>query len=414
MSISMKAAPWLGLTLAAGLAACGPRQDTTASSDSLPDAAALTLEVTGGSADSAARQPGAGAELAAVQAEAWPVTGDDLAAAQEKVAAVNSAIRSAFDRVAETVAAGGGTWAGPGKWYGPAESCTVDASPCPDGASASFRLWVGRAVRGGEFVLQARAPDAADSAYQVVLAGWMRRGAAARRGVGQIWVNLEHLRAAAPAYPGQGYLYGGFAAGPVAKAATYLLAGPNGGFTPDPAQWPAATVAFRGFKTAAGTSRVRVASLKDYVQTTSDTELGLFHVVYNPSLGGRAYAVVSDYLQGAVQHGDVPGGTYFLGRSCYAAHAPQAPVYKEWFQCDLGTGPVACIAAAGGVGTPVIGTGTWASSCALSAEPAQFAPPADGDLSAGTSAPSALPGEDASGETPEAPPTSDSGAPSAG
>ena len=65
--------------------------------------------------------------------------------------------------------------------------------------------------------------------------------------------------------------------------------------SPPTATWAAATVAFRGFRTIAGTARVRVAAVKDFVDHDIDTELGLFHAVYNPSLGGRAFSLVGNY-----------------------------------------------------------------------------------------------------------------------
>ena len=415
MSTTMKSAPWLGVALAASLAACGPKQDASSATSSIPDAAALTLEVTGGSSEQAL-SPAAAADLAAVTDTAWPETGDDLALAQKKIAALNSAIRSVFDHVEGVALVDAATWpAAAGRWYGPADRCAVDVSPCPDGDAATFRLWVGPGLLGKAFVLEAKPVGADDTTYKVVLAGWMRRGALARRGVGQIWVNLENLKLAAAAYPGQGYLYGGFAAGPKAKVAVYRLIG----FTPDatstdPDLAPA-TVFFRGFKNAAGTARVRVAALKDYVSTTSDDELGLFHVVYNPDLGGRAYAVVADYTSSGITHGDVPAGDYFFGRSCYAPHAPGAPVFKEWFLCPLGEGPADCVAS-GGLGERLVTGTTWTADCAgvtLDASTA-FGAPTSAPAADPAAAPGALPGEDSSGLTPEDAPATTDAAPTAG
>ncbi len=235
----------------------------------------------------------------------------------------------------------------------------------------------------------------------------MRWRGAAR---GRSRIDLDHVKAAVPdfAFPGQGTLYGGFAAGRVAKAETLVLRA----FTLDATNpdWPAATVAFRGFKTAAGTARVRVAAIKDLVQTTADTELGLAHVVYNPALGGRAFALVSNYSSDATGHGDVPADHYFFGRSCYAPHTPTTPVFKEWFLCPASQGPAAC--ALDGANPSVIQIGTsWATDCALAAEPAEFAAPPSAPGIDPAAQPGALPGEDAAGVTPEDPPVSDDEAP---
>jgi hypothetical protein len=331
------------------------------------------------------------------------VTGDDLAQAQARIAQVNRAVRSVFEHVAGVALVGGAPWPGTGKWYGPSERCTVEVSPCPENASATFRLWVGNAIgRGGAFVLQAKAPAATDDAYRTVLAGWMRRGALARRGAGQIWVNLEALKLAASAFPGQGRLFGGFGAGPVAKTAAYVLSA----FTPDTGKWAPATVAFRGFKTAAGTARVRVAAIRDLVQTTADTELGLAHVVYNSSLGGRAFAIVSNYRDAGVSHGDVPADAYFLGRACYAAGAPQAPVFKQWFLCPGSEGPVACIADTGNPSKVELGT-SWDADCAALSQ-AAFQPPTSAPGTDPAAQPGQLPGEEVE---PEAVPTTDAAAP---
>jgi hypothetical protein len=409
----MRNVKWMPLAaLTIGLTACGGKEESSPT-DSIPDAAALTLEVTGGAGETAAVSALPAIDAVAAPTD-WPVTGDDLAQAQKKIAAVNTAIRSIFDHVAAVALVDGAPWPGTGKWYGPSDRCTVEVAPgasCPDGATATFRLWVGKAPgRGGAFVLQAKAVGTADDTYKTVLAGWMRRGVLARRGVGQIWINLESLKLAASAYPGQGYLYGGFAAVgiPMVKAETLVLVG----FTPDVnnADWPPATVAFRGFKNAAGTARVRVAAIKNFVTTTADTELGLAHVVYNPDLGGRAFALVTDYVDAGVTHGDVPADHYFFGRSCYAPHTPTAPVFKEWFLCPTSQGPVACALDAGNPREVVTGT-SWATDCAVADEPAEFGPPGSAPGVDPATLPGQLPGEDGTGLTPEDPPAGDAGAP---
>ena len=415
----MRNARWsLFAVLSLGIAACGGSGNSASSpTDSIPDASALTLEVTGAPAELAAAQilP---AELASAVAPTWPVTPDNLALAQAKIAAVNKAIVSIFDHVADVATQNGAPWPGAGKWYGPKDRCTVDVAvgaACPSDEAATFRLWVGNAGagRGGAFVLQAKAVGSDDTTYKTILAGWMLRGALPRRGVGQIWINLDNLKLAASGYPGEGVLYGGFAAAglPLAKAETLVLVG----FTPDPSTWPAATVAYRGFKTAAGTARVRVAALDNYVTTTAADELGLFHVVANPALGARAFGIVTDYSTdgGTTLIGDVPQGYYFFGRACYAAGALTAPAFAEWFLCPTSEGPVACAADTNNQSTILAGT-SWDQDCAFSVEPAEFAPPDSVPGTNPTAQPSALPGEDATGLTPQDPPATTDAVPAPG
>ncbi len=174
------------LALTTVLAACGGTDPGSgAATDAIPDAEALTLEVTGAASESSA--PAGLAALTEAADVAWPSTGDDLTEAQERISALNSSIRSIFEHVAAVAAAAGAPTPGHGMLYGPADRCTVAESPCPDGATATFRLWVGNAVgRGGAFVLQAKPIGAGDDAFAGVAAGWMRRGAHLRRGAGQI------------------------------------------------------------------------------------------------------------------------------------------------------------------------------------------------------------------------------------
>jgi hypothetical protein len=418
----MSNASWMALVLTGVLVAgCGGSNGGSSGAlDGVPDAQALTLEVTGGAAEQGAALLAPAAQLAGVAVDpAWPVTGVDLTEGQKKVAGVNAALR-AFVLQLETAAVGAGLPTAGGRWFGPKDGCTdadvADLSACPDGATANLRLWVGRrglALPGSAFVLQARPYGSTDDgAFVTVAAGWMVRGAVVRRGHGQLWLDLDHLRSVAnpgdlaTGYHGQGKLLAGFAANRVAKAETLLL----DGFTPDAtnADWPAATVAFRGYKTAAGTARVRVAAIKDYVHTTSDTELGLFHVVYDAALGGRAYGIVSDYTPaGGSKHGDVPTGFYYFGRSCYAAGAPTAPVFKEWFYCPTTEGPAACAADASNPTHVEIGT-AW-SQCDVAGSPAEFDPPATAPTAAPdpAGAPATMPGESSTGETPDDVPAQD-------
>jgi hypothetical protein len=382
--------------LALALSGCAG-QDRDGALSNVPDAAGLTLELQGGAPEALASGGAAVAALAST-----PHVEDDLAVTREKIAALNEAVRTVFERVEEVAKGAGAPEPGEDAVYGPVERCVVPDA-CDAGGTATFRLRVFRGPAGAwAFALQAQV----DGEWRPVAAGWLRRGEVERRGAGRIVIDLENLRAAAPAYPGQGHLLGGFANGPVAKRLDYRLLN----FTPDPARWPATTAAFRGFKTERGVTRVRVATIADlYGEAGSDPELGFGHVAVHPLLGARAFAVVSNHLVDGAPQGDVPASDagepqYFLGRACYAP-GETTPAYKEWFLCPRSMGPFACIAAQGGAGEPVAGASgaTWQSACALEVEPPELLPPAPPP---GATPEEAGPeaGEDGMGPAPEAPP----------
>jgi hypothetical protein len=382
--------------LALVLSACGAESGDDALAN-VPDAAGLTLEIQGGAPEALA----AGASVAQALTST-PHVEDDLAAAREKIAALNEAVRTVFARVEEVASGEAEPEPGEGVVYGPVERCVVPDA-CDAGGTATFRLRVFRAPEDAwAFALQAQV----EGEWRPVAAGWLRRGEVERRGAGRIVINLENLRAAAPAYPGQGHLLGGFSNGPVAKSVAYRLLN----FTPDPARWPATTAAFRGFKTARGVTRVRVATIADlYGDPGSEDELGFGHVAYHPLVGGRAFAVVANLMVDGAPQGDVPASDlgepqYFFGRACYAP-GETTPAFKEWFLCARSQGPRACIEAQGGVGEPVAGApgATWQSACAAAVEPPELLPPAPPPLATPEEdGPEA--GEDGMGLAPEAPP----------
>jgi len=390
--------------LALALSACAA-QDTKAPIQNVPDAAGLTMEVQGGAAEGLApTATGGGASSAALTAA--PDMNDDLAVARQKIAAVNQAVRAIFTQVDEVAKANGAPQPGEVTVYGPVDRC-VEQSACASGGTASLRLKVFHAVGAvWAFSLDAKV----GTEWMPVVAGWLRRGAVERRGAGRIALNLDNLRAAAPAFPGEGQLLGGFSNGAVAKTLRYQLVN----FTPDPTQWAPATVAFRAFKTAAGVARVRLAEIADLYDPAapapSDTELGFAHVAWHPKVGGRAYAIVANYAANGVTHGDVPPAAdgseqYIFGRACYVA-GQSTPVFKEWFLCPRADGPVKCVLAQAGAGDVVVGAAgaTWSSACAAATEPPELAPPADPPATTATDDGTVETGEEQAGLTPEAPP----------
>jgi hypothetical protein len=347
--------------LAVALSACSQEEDPYL--DLVPDPDAVTIELQGGAA-----------EGALTVADVPNSNVEDLAAGRAKLRALNESVREVFAHVI-AVARQGQQLPGEVKVYGPADRCVQPTdSGCAEGGLANLRLTIARTNRSlGRFLLEARPQGSSDdSAFAPVLAGYLARGPMARRGGGKLAVNFENLSAAAPGFTGQGYAMAGFFAGPMVKSITYRMVG----FTRDPARHDPVTAAFHGFRTEAGVTRVRLAGIEDLDVSGPDTELGFWHLVHHPARGGRSYTLITNYMAGGVAHGDVPaapggGAQYWFGRSCYAPGAT-TPTFKEWFLCPRAQGPRACVDAAGGVGDPVVGTGTWQTSCALDPEPAEF------------------------------------------
>jgi len=413
----MKNAMRLGAAvLALSLSACGLQEDDPYL-DVIPDAEGLTLELQGGAAEGLALSVPSAAEPS-LAAAGTPETNDDLEDARRKIRALNEAVRSIFERVSEVASSGGQERPGGVKVFGPADRC-VQPGPAGCLAEANLRLVVWRlGERIGSFALEARPVGSTlEADFAPVLAGYLVRGATPRRGAGRLWVNLENLSAAAgDGYLGQGYLVAGFASGPVAKAATFRMLD----FTRDPALHAPITAAFSGFLTANRTARVRVAAIADFDKTGPDTELGIGRLVYNPALGGRAFSIVTNWLDRSTvpptPHGDVPVGQYWFSRSCYAP-GTTLPAFKEWFLCPRGEGPVACLVNQFGswrdaVGTQVAGDAgdTWADTCAFAVEPPEMMPPTDAPADdASDGSPEA--GQDATGLAPDAPPVDPMGPP---
>lgn len=370
--------------LALALSACNAADDQKDPYlASIPDPQALTLEIQGGTAEGSALSVDL-PPTPAVAIAGTPVTEDDLAVGRARIRALNEAVRQVFERVSEVASTGGQELPGGVKQYGPSDRCVQVEADGACGATANLRLRIKRVSdRLGTFLLEARAEGAAsDGDFRPVLAGYLDRGMMERRGTGRLAVNLENLKSAAGGtYRGQGYLVTGFAAGPVAKAATFRMLS----FSRDVAARAPITATFVGFKNGAGIARVRVAALGDYDKAGPAEELGILRLVHSPSLGGRAFSIVTnrpDGLGGFI--GDVAttsGGVqqYWFGRACYAA-GQTTPEYKEWFLCPktvdgVPSGPAACVES-GVVPTTVIGTGSWqTSSCYSLLEVEEMRPP---------------------------------------
>ena len=328
--------------LALALAACGSKSKPDPYLQNVPEAAAVTLDTGNAAAVSGA--------VAGIDPVPDTTVGDDLGVVHAKAEAMNAALRSVFAHLDAVTSTGGQVLPGNVKQWGPVDRCVEPdgSGGCVANGTANLRLRVRKWTDHiADFVLDARAVGSTDaSAFEPVLAGYLIRGATDRRGAGKIWVNFPNLHDAASGFKGEGYLGAGFAAGPVAKAVTYRMYQ----FTRDPALHRPVTASFTAWKNDLGTVRARVAGIGDTTgngdlynpdgTATSLPEVGLWHGVWSPTYGGRAFTVIAG--------GDVARiapGKYWFARACYPSGAVM-PSYKEWFECDAGTSPAACILAA--------------------------------------------------------------------
>jgi len=362
--------------LALALAACGPKSKPDPYLAAVPDAAALTIDT---------------APAAAVAGTIDPIHvttfGDDLGVVHARAKTLNDGLRQIFGRLEEVAASGGNELPGNVKIFGPASRCVEPdgAGGCVANGTATLRLVVKlfSDMKSG-FLLQVQEPG---GTYSPVLAGYLIHGALERRGAGRLWLNLDNLKAVATGYRGQGLLAAGFAAGPIAKRAGYLMVR----FTPDTTEHPnPVTAAFRMWKNAVGTVRARVAGIADLDTTTAANELGFWRGVWSPTLGGRSFTLVSNFdanggLAGGITGDVLPTGStdgYWFGRACYAPGTTVAK-FKEWWLCDRSvpdqSTPASCVANVPEATNHqiVIGAGqyaSWADACGVDTD--AFLPPA--------------------------------------
>jgi hypothetical protein len=374
--------------MALALTACGQNNDFAGAT---PDVAGLTLEVEGGAAEGLAALAATAPQAALATT---PGDGDALATIRTEIRALNGELRRVMERVEEAVQAEGVPAVGDRMIYGPADRCVVRDAAGACTASANFVLGVKRErERVFTWLLEARpVGSTAQADFKPVAAGWLARGAREHRGVGRLALNLRNLKAVQPACPGDGFLLAGFANGPVAKSVHYRLVE----FTADGTN--PRTAAYAGMKTGAGVRRVRVATPEELLAGPNGKELLLARAAWLPGVAGRTFEIVTNWKPldrtamppvvdaAATPQGDVPGtpwnSSYYFGRACYAPASPGAPLtvrFKEWYLCDRGAAPAACVVAQGGVGTVVTGTGTWADAgnCRLDVEPPELGDPGD-------------------------------------
>lgn len=311
------------------LAACGKDAavDDQEYAEATPDLSGTALEING---------QAAGEEGAALIAEGFGVNQGELNGAgpeflenaRVQVKALNTALKDAITPIVELVNAGGAE-AQPGDVlvYGPT-----------DRANATYKFTI-KKVTAQRFVwkLEARTLGSTDgAAYKVVAAGGLTKGVLAHRGRGTIAINLDNLKAVAPATTGQGKLMASFAhtAGND-KTLSYRL----NGFTPNPANHAPVTGAFVGHRRMpSGISRVRVFGLYNLKNTATAAKENVFASIrWIPGTGGRADISAAG--------GDIAADKYFIGSACWDAQEMEK--WRILRQCTKGQPLSECTTVAG-------------------------------------------------------------------
>jgi len=315
------------------LAACGKDSvEDTEYVEATPDLAGTALEI---------NSQAAGEEGAALIAEGFGVHQGELNGqgpeflenARVQVKALNGALKDAITPIVELVNAGGAE-AQPGdvRVYGPT-----------DRANATYKFTI-KKVTQRRFVwkLEARTLGSTDdAAYKIIAAGGLTKGEVAHRGRGTIGINLDNLKAVAPATTGQGKLMASFAhtAGND-KVLAYRLAG----FTPNPANHEAVTGAFVGHRRMpSGATRIRVFGKYNLRNTATPAKENVFATLrWLPGTGGRADVFAAG--------GDIAADKFFIGSACWDAQEMEK--FRVLRQCTKGQPLTECVEVPGSrVGT---------------------------------------------------------------
>ena len=288
--------------------------------EALPDLAGVSLEISGSASEQGAALTGA--DFGVYEAALAGSGPEFLEGARMKVQALNGALKQA---VTQVVALANGDLkeaeAGDVLTYGP-----------KDGANATFLLKV-KKQGAGRFAwkLEARPLGSEDeAAYKVVAVGRMVRGTEPHRGRGSIGLNLDNLKAVAPATTGEGKLLASFAHPATGgKALAYRLVG----FTPNVDNHEPVTGAFVGHKLEGGATRIRIFGKHNLAQTATEEKETVFsRIAYKPGVGGRADIVAKG--------GDIAEGVFYIGSACWDAQEQE--LFKVLRQCTVGQPLTSC------------------------------------------------------------------------
>jgi len=378
---------WRTGALALALAACGPGSTPSpAFTDGTPDVAGLALETSGGASDGLATDavPAANAR-AATSCAPW----EYLCRLQQGVRSLNQFVRAVVDPIEALALAAPATSTAAEGVYGP-----IDAPP--SNPVATFRLTVrlSAAPATYRFKLEGKPVGTADANYAVVLAGELTPGASPHRGQGVLGIDLTELAAlnasgsAATGFSGRGLVLGSFVSTAGTKSLVYAVQG----FVPDTTVVGASPIdaAFVGHKTASGETRVRLASLSDYLASKSGTDTGPELLLSRghclPGVGGRAAVVVED--AGSTTNVASYGASFFLGLSCWNAALLEG--YHGLFACVSGPPASCALAPAATLASwPATSASDAAAACLPGTELADASSPPATDPSSTASEPGA-------------------------
>jgi hypothetical protein len=340
----------LTAALALALSACGRDDDEYV--DATPDMEGLAMEITGAASEgiSAGTQGLSGADGLGQSEQGAGAVPEYLAAARSGVRDLNEMLRRALTPIVSLVSRGGRMAPDETRIYGPRDS---------DGAT--WRLTV-RKVAQGRFAwkLEAKPVGGPDTAYQIIMAGGVQRGAIPHRGRGAVGINLNNLKSVlGDTFPGQGKLLAAYAhVGDQheSKSLAYVLHG----FTPNVAERDPVDAAIVGHRLLpSGASGVRLVTKVNIESSeTAEKETVALRVRWVPGVGGA----------GALRAwgGDIAEGTWYRGFACWDATEQEG--FKVLQHC---TGPASC--------TDVVRVGHL-SSCRPNLGEGDVLPPTDGEV----------------------------------
>jgi len=303
----------LGAALVTALVGCGRGDEEF--TDATPDMEAVALEISNQAAEGVSSSGLEGTSTQGVGS-----VPEFLAAAREAVRGLNDLTRREVEAIASLVARNGRIEPGQVRVYGPVDK---------DGATV--RLTVKR-IEPNKFgwKLEAKPVGSEDTAYLIVMAGGIVRGAEPHHGRGVIGTNLDNLKTVlGSTFNGQGKMLAAFAhvenrSGTLeAKSLAYLLHG----FTPDSTQHDPLDAAFVGHKLLpSGATGIRVAAKVNIDSTaTAAKETVALRVRYLPGVGGAGVMRASG--------GDIADGTWYRGFACWDAQEQEG--FKTIASCTL-------------------------------------------------------------------------------